>query len=186
VLPNGKVLVAGGLSTVTIFFIEIPALSKKCRLFNPSTNGWQSAGDMKRARALFGMTPLPDGRVLATGGIGGDILSPSFEGKVEIFNTSAWSILGDLAFPRNTHSATALADGRVLVAGGAAGNLSGSTFTTDSTEIVDPNASTVVPGPQMIAARGGHKAVLLSDNTVLLAGGTDDQGGLATAETYSP
>lgn len=185
-LPNGRILVAGGLTTVTIFFFEIPALSKSCQLFNPATNGWQSTGGMQRSRALFEMTPLPDGRVMATGGIGGDILSPSFEGLVEIYNSTAWSTLGNLASPRNTHTATALADGRVLVAGGAAGNLSGTAFTTDSTEIVDPNASTVVPGPQMIAARGGHKAALLSDNTVLLAGGTDDQGGLATAETYSP
>jgi hypothetical protein len=62
-LPNGKVLVAGG-------YYGARALAS-ADLYDPATNRWSSAGAMSSPRWVFTLTPLPDGRVLAAGGDSG-------------------------------------------------------------------------------------------------------------------
>jgi hypothetical protein len=62
-LPDGRVLVAGGL-------VPGSGAVASAEVFNPSTNTFSSAGigSMTIPREAFGMAPTGDGRVLAAGG----------------------------------------------------------------------------------------------------------------------
>ena len=65
-LPNGKVLVAGGL-------LIIPgqpdaAILANSELYDPATGTWSMTGRMNHARKDFTATLLPNGYVLAVGG----------------------------------------------------------------------------------------------------------------------
>jgi hypothetical protein len=62
-LPDGRVLVAGGLVTGT-------GAVASAEVFNPNTNTFSSAGigSMNTAREAFGAAPTGDGRVLVAGG----------------------------------------------------------------------------------------------------------------------
>jgi hypothetical protein len=124
-------------------------------------------------------TVLSDGRVFLTGGrdSAGNIVAVS-----EIFDPATETSTGSatLTTPRVNHTATLLADGKVLVAGGT-----GTSGALNSAEIFDPanpsNGFQMV-GATMGAARSGHTATLLSNGTVLIAGG--DTAG--TAEIFDP
>ena len=61
ILPDGKVLVAGGNSTG----------GDIAELFDPATNTWSSAGALTARRALHSAVLLTDGSVLLAGGSGG-------------------------------------------------------------------------------------------------------------------
>jgi hypothetical protein len=74
-----------------------------------------------------------------------------------------------------------LADGTVLFAGGE-GSDGNSVF--DSAEIYLPNTRTFTATGSMTAARLGHDATLLADGRVLVTGGDDASGMLASAELY--
>src|SRR4051794_23454670 len=59
-LPNGKVLVAGGQRDGN----ETPG----AELFDPATGAWTNTGSMLVARVYHTATLLPNGKVLVTGG----------------------------------------------------------------------------------------------------------------------
>jgi len=87
--------------------------------------------------------------------------------------------VSDMPVPRSGHTATLLADGRALVAGGT-------TDTTHSADLFDPNASSFVPTTGgMVYTRTGHCAALLPNAGVLIVGGGDSNGTLfKTAEVF--
>src|SRR6266481_450576 len=60
-LPNGMVLVAGGVGTN-------PNISASAELYDPASGTWTATGSLNTARALHTATLLPSGMVLVTGG----------------------------------------------------------------------------------------------------------------------
>ena len=68
---------------------------------------------------------------------------------------------------RANETATLLPNGKVLIAGGAVMDL---VTWTDTTDIYDPVADTIVAGPSMSFPREGATAVLLPNSLVLIAG----------------
>ena len=64
-LPNGDVLVAGGL--IGGNFNAPSATTASTDIYHPSTNSFSAGPPMATSRALFGITPLADGRVLVAG-----------------------------------------------------------------------------------------------------------------------
>ena len=97
-LPNGKVLVAGGANS--------------SELYDPSTGTWTQTGNLNFTRSGHTATLLPNGKVLVAGGAGvqSELYDPS---------TGTWAQTGNLNFDRFINTATLLPDGKVLVAGGA-------------------------------------------------------------------
>ena len=203
-LPDGKVLVAGGDSgSVTLASAE---------LYDSSTGSWAAAGSMHEARAAHAAVLLSDGKVLVAGGADFHPDAQVDIASAELYDlgTGSWTAAGgsrhsaraatqlrdgrvlagsDLYDPGtgswtatrsgdNDGPATLLRDGRVLIGGRADG----------VTELFDPGsgswtrtASMVAPGPGAL-----HTATLLPDGRVLVAGGNTPFTPTASAELYDP
>jgi N-acetylneuraminic acid mutarotase len=114
-LPNGDVLVAGGI-------LADPSLSiyNTAELYSPTKGTWSHAGKLSR-RWYHTATLLTDGRVLVTGGVNhDDYFHWTVFNIAQIYDptTSSWSTTTSLNTPRAFHTATLLSNGEVLVAGG--------------------------------------------------------------------
>jgi hypothetical protein len=64
-LPDGRVLVAGGLH------LDQALASTSAELYDPVTGTWVTTSDLSQGRARHTATLLPDGSVLIAGGIAG-------------------------------------------------------------------------------------------------------------------
>src|SRR5262245_49606 len=94
---------------------------------------------------------------------------------------------GQMTVTRGSHTSTLLQDGRVLIAGGSAqASLGTRAEVLSSAELFDPSTEMFIATGPMTTARRGHTATLLPDGRVLLAGGYDSIGPLASAELFDP
>ena len=174
-LPNGKVLVAGGSQR------DGPTLIySSAELFDPTNSTWTSTAPMSQQRASHTATLLPSGKVLVTGGYASDY--SIYQATAELFDPSSntWSSAAPMGTTRIRHTAVLLESGKVLVAGGrnSGGELS-------SAEVYDPATNTWTPAPSMSNARDGHVAAALPGGKVLVAGGLTTGGATtASAEIY--
>lgn len=177
-LPDGRALAAGGLSTYAG-----TVASGSAELFDPGTGAWAGAAPMLQARFEHVAASLADGRVLVAGGRGAG--APLQLAEIYDPVTATWSPAAPMHEVRYWCTATRLADGRVLVAGGLKSDASA----FEEVEIYDPVADTWASAAPMIDARARHTATLLADGRVLVAGGVglwNDTGALATAELFEP
>ena len=179
-LPDGTVLVAGGLSGGKGL--------ASAELYDPRTGIWTVTGSMLTGRGTHTAARLGDGTVLVTGGIsvaggpGEDIELAS----AELYDprTGSWAATGSMSEARSGGASTVLPNGRVLVAGGW-GSTEPFGPKLASAELYDPVTGTWAVTGSMTEPRHGHSATLLPDGTVLVAGGYDGQR-LASAELYDP
>jgi N-acetylneuraminic acid mutarotase len=159
-LPDGRVLIAGGSADPAIY--------------DPASDTWQPAGSLAVERCFTRAVLLQDGRVLLIGGLllpqGGTALN-----SVEIYDpaSNAWRQAAPLAQARFEHTGTLLPDGRVLVTGGTrlwdAWDDPGAFLS--SVEMYDPASDTWSALPPLQQARVEHTATLLPDGRVLVTGG---------------
>jgi hypothetical protein len=160
-LPDGRVLVAGGLTddTSPVTFLQ------SAEIFDPDTGTFSPTGDMTVPRDYAAAAPLPDGRILVAGGYNSGGLLKS----AEIFDpaTGSYSPTGSMAQERYAAAAAPLPDGRVLVVGGT-GN---SSPFLQSAEIFDPASGSFSPVSSTTAASVSTAAVPLPDGRVLLEDG---------------
>ena len=174
-LNNGMVLLTGGWH-----FQELST----AELYDPNTGTFSStAGLMTTARAEHSSTLLNNGQVLLVGGLDG---SGNPLRTAELYDpaTGTFSPTGSMAVERKEHTATLLNDGTVLIVGGAVAITQESTV--PDAELYDPATGTFSPTGNMTSARSQHAATLLSDGKVLISGGIDGVGYLATAELFDP
>jgi hypothetical protein len=121
-LPNGQVLVAGGI----IFYSNgsggyITSSIPSADLYNPATGNWSPAASMTTGRSSAAAVVLGDGTVLETGGYGPILLNNGqVQSSAEIYIPTAntWTATGSMAVARALHTATLLPNGTVLAAGG--------------------------------------------------------------------
>jgi hypothetical protein len=186
-LPNGRVLVAGGVSGGDAWTILSSA-----ELYDVGQGGFVQAGSMAQRRTDADAVALADGRVLIAGGHaldGTGALATLASAELYDPATGAFTATGSMHVPRAFFSMVLLADGRVLVAGGLTGS-GGTASTVDSAEVYDPNTGTFALTGNLSIAREAAAAALLPDGRVLVAGGavSDPTGGhlTATAELYNP
>src|SRR5438874_816593 len=171
-LPNGKVLVAGGRNGNSIL--------ASAELYDPASGTWSATGSLATARAFHTATLLPNGKVLVAGG---------GNNSAELYDPASgtWSATGSLATARAFHTATLLLNGKVLI---VAGEGNGAPFVLASAELYDPASGTWSATGSLASARAGqpsgHTATLLPNGKVLVAGGGDINGIRASAELYDP
>ncbi len=162
-LPDGRVLVAGGL--LIDVSREGGALSS-AEIWDPDTGGWAAIDWMSSPRLGAVAVTLSDGRVLVAGGVpewGGDDPLVS----VEIYDPSDnhWSPAGTLSAPRSRFSMIAIPDGGALVVGGE---------TSQPTSIVerfDPSTGTWAPTDDFDASGRRPAMAVLADGRVLAVAG---------------
>ncbi len=97
-----------------------------------------------------------------------------------------WNPAASMVTERAYHTATRLTDGSVLVVGGNADDGSGDARPVASVERYDPTTGTWSGAAPLATARYRHTATLLSDGTVLVAGGYTASRGTDSTERYDP
>ncbi len=125
-LPNGKVLAAGGYTLFTFGhaghtrFANGLLFAHIAELFDPATGGWAKTGALNVGRFGHTATLLADGQVLLAGGATG--FPSAGTDSAELYHPirETWTSTASLNTARIGHSATVLLDGTVLVAGGNA------------------------------------------------------------------
>ena len=115
-LPNGKVLVAAGVTDL----IGSSFLTS-AELYDPASGSWTVTGSLNIARATYTATLLPNGKVLVAGGVSFSTLTSS----AELYDpaSGSWTATGSLSTARYVHTATLLPNGKVLVAAGYNGSV---------------------------------------------------------------
>jgi Galactose oxidase, central domain len=134
-LPNGKVLVAGGISNFSMGG-EIAS----GQLYDPATQLFSTTSSLAEPRSYATATLLADGNVLFGGGFSGDLDAKNL---LEIFQPTGPSFRrsASLATGRTFHAATMLPSGKVLFTGG----LDSSATVLASAELFDPMDSPSYP-----------------------------------------
>jgi hypothetical protein len=173
-LRDGKVLIVPGVA---------PNL-----IYDPATDTVTPTGDALD-HAPDALIAVDDGRVFAIGGNGTtangmqgslaeiDVFDPS----TKLFSKWSWS----LQTPRNGSTSIYARDGRIFVIGGLSGpnpainncNDNDTQMNLASVEILNPDAKTdadapVVAGPSLDAPTASARSTILSDGSILVAGGT--------------
>lgn len=166
-LPDGKVLIAGGTGKLT-------------EIFDPVTETWSYGPDMNYNHYAGTLAVLSDGSALIAGS--GDSEYGTSSSDAEIYQpvSNSWNAVHPMNIARRAHKTLVLLDGRVMVIGG---------FNPDGTaqntaEIYDPSTdSWTLTGPMTI---GGieFSATTLADGKVLVTGGASANG--LKAEVYLP
>ncbi|MBI3667941.1 MAG: kelch-like protein, partial [Acidobacteria bacterium] len=181
-LPDGTVLITGGRNGTTAI--------ASAEVYNPATGTFSTKGSMSTARfshrAVLLTSGANSGKVLVEGGSNGT----SDLATAEIYDPAVgtFSSTGSLAGAREAHTATLLNDGRVLVVAGVNG-----TIRLNTAELYAPansgfiaTGSLVTTPDSALGVRSSHTATLLSDGSVLVAGGIGSAGvSIASAERYN-
>jgi hypothetical protein len=137
---------------------------------------WIPVGNMTMSRAESSATVLTNGKVLIVAGPGGS----SFK-AAELYDpaTRTFTATGSARCDHGAGaSATRLPDGRVLLAGGS--------IDWRCAEIYDPSAGAFSLTGDLQVAHSRHTATLLTNGTILIAGGEVAGVSKAIAELYDP
>jgi len=180
-------------------------------IYDPASGTWSVSGSLGDARAEQKAVALATGLVLVTGGTGDEQQGNQLD-TTQVYDPASahWYAAGRLTVPRRALGEATLADGRVLAVGGfgnghvlasadlldpSTGGLVTQTLdesTADGTP-VEVQTTTFTPQWQavsdMATPREAPTATLLSDGTVLVAGGARldaADAALASAEIFDP
>jgi len=184
-LPDGKVLVAGGFFDIPNSILLSGSPLSSAELYDPASGTWTTTGQLADARYDHTATLLSDGRVLVAGGRAGPSRYGPSIGTAELYDpaTGTWRSTGSLNIARRSQPATLLPNGKVLVAGG----IDSHDGYLASAELYDPQIGTWTPTGSLDSKRVYHTAALLSTGNVLVAGGFNGfDRDLASAELYNP
>jgi N-acetylneuraminic acid mutarotase len=172
-LPNGRVLVAGGGNA--------SGALASAEVYDPAIGQWTPTVSMNTARTLHTATLLANGRVLVVGGWSSGTCCLA---SAELYDaaTGTWASTGSLNSARFGHTATLLPNGQVLVVGGC--GYSECRPSLKDAEVYDPSTGSWGRTDAMNDGRSGHTATLLNDGRVLATGGRHVYP-LDSAELYS-
>jgi WD40 repeat protein len=166
-LPNGKVLVAGGDNVASTF--------SSAELYDPIIGTWTATGPMATPRSTHTATLLANGKVLVAGGFNGSYLS-----SAELFDpeTGTWTPTGDLNTAHRGATATLLPGGKVLVVGG---------YYNSTAELYDPATKVwTLTSNSLSVVRLASTVTLLPNGKVLVAGGAAGGSEYSSAELFDP
>jgi hypothetical protein len=163
VLPDGRVLIAGGWSSSG-------QITASVEIFDPTTNSFNLGPAMPGPRGAAAAVTLSDGSILVTGGRKARYRKGLTSTVIYDPATNAWRDGPTMSTPRLTHAVIALNNGGVLVLGGTTDD----TEVLDSTEILDPGTLRSTPGPAMSTVRYkfADAVARTSSGQVVVAGGS--------------
>jgi WD40 repeat protein len=166
-LPDGKVLVAGGWDGTGNTGIA--------ELYDPASGTWTEIDSLATARRGHTATLLTDGKVLVAAGQGSGITALA---SAELYDPASgtWSATGSLVIGRIIATANLLPIGKVLVTGGQVSTPDA----TATAELYDPASGTWTLTGRLSINRVNHTATLLPNGKVLVAGGQPNK----SAELY--
>ena len=198
VLNDGRVMVIGGAQRTGPYdTVEFYNPTTETWVSDPFLGSWEKAPPLVQSRAGHTTTILDDGTLLVTGGRARldetDLQTlVEFIPSTEIYDPASGEsrAVADMNDPRGGHIAAKLKDGRVLVAGGRKLVIdeegSRKINFVGTAEIYDPVGDTWTRVADMTAPRWAHTGIELTDGTVIVVGGENDEGKIATAEVYDP
>lgn len=165
-LPDGRVLVVGGISNQ-----ETPTTDAYLR--DAVTGNWTEVSLNSGANlARHTATLLPDGRVFVAGG---EDFGNVPRRETYLFNpqTNRWVSGPTLKVARSRHSAALLPDGRVLLSGGRGADAEGHSVALGASEVLayGGTITALVDYGAPMHPRWDHGAMLLPGGQVLATGG---------------
>jgi N-acetylneuraminic acid mutarotase len=183
-LPNGKVLVVGGLDPGSRQSIA------DCELYDPVTGTWSVTGSLNIARYGQRPTLLQNGKLLVSGGYNGSYPSGGFVAAGEIYDpaTGLWTMTGSVSIARDGHTATLLTNGLVLITGGTR-FINGGYTEVVNCDLYNPATGSWTATGSLTSRRSSHTATLLPNGRVMVTGGHFYQSGVFyrnNTEIYTP
>jgi N-acetylneuraminic acid mutarotase len=178
-LPDGRVLVVGGLSLVVREGGLFPSVATDAEIYDPRANGWSITAPMGFDRFDHTATLLADGSVMVAGGRGELATFKS----TEIYDATndRWVSAAPMDARRYGQVATLLPDGDVLVAGGIGEAPDARATTLDTAEIYNPSTNLWVTVASMTNVDVTRTATRLGNGMVLVVG-----MGQSASELYDP
>lgn len=184
-LHDGRVLVAGGM-VGGIF-------SSSAELYQPATNTWSPAADMAGPCVDGTLTLLDNMEVLRVGGLSRQMLQGNnITNQVELYDSNSWQNISPSQYGRLRHTATLVQapgeifNGCVLVAGGTDGTLApdGDYRVLSAVEYWRAFSGGWRSLADMTMPRMKHTATLLTNGSILVAGGWTGSYDVQTAEVF--
>ena len=187
-LPDGRVAVVGGVGQTLgglgiLANISAVGALLSTEIYDPKTDSWTQASDMREGHSGGLAVVLKDGRVLVAGGYNqAEGLASS-----EVFdpNLGEWMRTASMARKTFANTAIVLPDGSVLFTGGFGMSRSKGGITPGS-EVFDPHSNEWRKAPDTVHGRMGHTITLLPDGRVVAIGGATAEGPVNTAEYMEP
>jgi hypothetical protein len=181
-LPNGKVLIAGGST-------NNGTTSNTAQLYDSASGTYNSTGNMTVSRDFHTATFLTSGpnagKVLIAGGRTNSGKGYTYLSTAELYDpaTGIFTAVSSLmTAARYGHTATAITAGAniglVLIAGGA------NTAALSTAELYDPVAGTFSPASSSMATARQYFTATVISTGVLAVGGINSTGQVASAEQY--
>ncbi|MBL8896139.1 MAG: hypothetical protein JNM84_00865 [Planctomycetes bacterium] len=124
-LPNGKVLIYGGVAYTTFLGIPLPSFPAEGQLYDPATDTYAATPASSAGRAWHTALLLSDGRVLMVGGFNGSFIPLALNAIPDCIvydpAQNSWSSFAPLQHGRANASVMQLPDGSLVAVGGADG-----------------------------------------------------------------
>ncbi|MCR9248172.1 MAG: hypothetical protein NXI31_24340 [bacterium] len=187
--PDGKVMLAGGLSWYSVIVIGwLPTIEDSCDIYDPATDTMASGPAMNDSRSFLEPVELGNDRWLLAGGIGNLTLTnlgtPTASAEIYDAVANTWTSVGPLNSARGYHRAWALDNGDFMLAGGADGNIL-QPNPLDSVEIFSPATNSFTFGPSMTIPRAAPAKYRTRQGQMqLFGGGTTNNTIVNSTEFY--
>ncbi|MFP2902222.1 Kelch repeat-containing protein, partial [Corallococcus sp. 4LFB] len=178
-LPDGRVLIAGGATPSSDYVAS-------AELYDPATGLWKATASMATGRRWHSATLQADGSVLVMGGAYNySYVYYSVTGGSELYvpSTGTWRQAGTLVNGRAHATATLLPSGRILATGGFYQVYGVAQSYLNASEVLEP-AGQWSQAQASSTPRVDHTVTPLPSGQLLVAGGRDATGALASADLY--
>lgn len=179
-LPDGRVLAAGGINDTLIISDWGQPASRTCEVYDPVVDTWTYTDSLASARNFVRLVTLDNNSVLSIGGEFDQYALPDCQ--LYDASSSTWIAADSLVDPRIVTEPVKLPNGDVISVGGWHYLWDSQTSTAEYYVVNDNHWEAL---PTMSVDRGWHTATMLGNGDILVAGGTTARGEpLKSCEIY--